>query len=244
MAGVSVYDLLAGARRAQEDFESPPPSNKPLLFAGLNHGLAVKGLHSLVMMPYADALSKVADWFLQLWNESLGKARKLDGTESLIGQTAIKALGATDQHSQLQMYMDGPRDKAVCFLGVEKFRSDVAIPAIFKEHDELSYLGGRTLGELLTFERLGTTRALAENGRPNLTLTMPKVSAVAVGYLLQTLMLATVISGSLYQVDPLDQPGVELGKRFTYGLMGRQGFKDMSDRYRKGLSAKSRFVVK
>jgi glucose-6-phosphate isomerase len=245
MAGVSVYELLAGAKRAQEDFAKPVAENKALLFAGLNHRLTtVKGLGSLVMMPYAESLSKVADWFLQLWNESLGKAVHLDGTPAAAGQTAIKAVGATDQHSQLQLYMEGPRDKAVCLLGVEKFRSDVPIPAILKEHEELAYLGGHSMGELIGYERQGTARALAENGRPNLSLTMPKVGAAAVGYLLQTLMLATVISGTLYKVNPLDQPGVELSKRFTYGLMGRQGFSDMAERYRQGLSVKSKFIVK
>ena len=196
------------------------------------------------MMPYADSLSRVADWFLQLWNESLGKAVHLDGSPAQAGQTAIKAVGATDQHSQLQMYMEGPRDKALCFLGVEAFRGDVSIPPIFKEYEALSYLGGHSMGELLSFERQGTARALAENGRPNLTLTLHKVGPAALGYLLQTLMLSTVISGTLYNVDPLNQPGVELGKKFTYGLMGREGFKDMAARYRKGLSAKAKYIVK
>ncbi|MDR1658620.1 MAG: glucose-6-phosphate isomerase [Deltaproteobacteria bacterium] len=245
MVGVSVYELLAGAKKAQQDFASPVLSNKALLFAGLNWlQTTVKGLETLVLMPYAEALSKVAEWFLQLWNESLGKALHLDGSPAGTGQTAIKAVGVTDQHSQLQMYMEGPLNKTVCFLGVEKFRSDVSIPKVFTEHDELSYLGGKTLGELLTFERLGTARALAENQRPNFTLTIPKVSAGAVGYILQTLMLATVISGTLYGVNPLDQPGVELSKKFTYGLMGRNGFSDMADRYHKGLSKKNKYVVK
>lgn len=245
MAGLNVYELLSGAKKAQEDFAKPVNENKALLFAGLNHRLAtVKGLGSLVMMPYADSLSRIADWFLQLWNESLGKAVHLDGSPAESGQTAIRAVGATDQHSQLQMYMEGPRDKAVCFLGVDVFRGDVHIPTIFSEHDALGYLGGHSLGELLNFERQGTARALAENGRPNMTLTLPKVGPAAIGYLLQTLMLSTVISGSLYNVDPLNQPGVELGKKFTYGLMGRDGFKDMGARYRKGLCAKSKFIVK
>jgi glucose-6-phosphate isomerase len=245
MVGVSVYELLAGAKKAQEDFANPVLSNKALLFAGLNWTLTtVKNKGALVMMPYAEALSKVADWFLQLWNESLGKALHLDGSPAAAGQTAVKAVGVTDQHSQLQMYMEGPRDKTICFLGVDKFRSEVSVPKVFKDYDELSYLGGHSLGELLNYERQGTARALAENGRPNMTLTMPKVGAGTVGYLLQTLMLATVISGTLYDVNPLDQPGVELGKKFTYGLMGRKGFSDMAERYRKGLSHKSRYIVK
>jgi glucose-6-phosphate isomerase len=139
--------------------------------------------------------------------------------------------------------MEGPSDKTVMFLGTEKFRKKQPIPDIFSEYPELAYLGGRNLGELLEFERKGTARALAENGRPNLTLTMPEIRARTIGYLIQTLELATVISGSLYGIDPLDQPGVELGKKFTYGLMGRTGFDDFLDRYNKGHSANRKFIL-
>jgi glucose-6-phosphate isomerase len=243
MAGVDIAGLLKGAELAQKDFQAP--TNIALLFAGLNFLLTTeKKKGSLVMMPYSDALARVADWFGQLWNESLGKAVHLDGSPAGTGQTAIKALGVTDQHSQLQLYMEGPKDKAICFLGVESFRAEVPIPSIFKDHAELAYLGGHSLGEVLYFERLGTARALSENQRPNFSLTMPVVSPVSVGYLLQTLMLATVISGTLYGVDPLDQPGVELGKKFTYGLIGREGFSEMSQRYYKGFVDKEKYVVK
>ncbi|MDR2367148.1 MAG: glucose-6-phosphate isomerase [Deltaproteobacteria bacterium] len=235
MAGVNITDLLAGAAKAVEDFAAPPMANKALLFAGLNYLMTTqKNRTNLVMMPYADSLSRVADWFGQLWNESLGKAELLDGTRAAIGQTAIKALGATDQHSQLQLYMEGPRDKTICFIGVDDFRNQIKIPAVFKDQGELSYLCGRGLGELLNFERLGTARALAENGRPSLSLTSPKLTSASLGYLMQTLMLSTVISGSLYRINPLNQPGVELGKKFTYGLMGRKSYEDMAERYHQG----------
>ncbi|MDR0354420.1 MAG: glucose-6-phosphate isomerase [Deltaproteobacteria bacterium] len=243
MVGVDVAKLLAGARAAQEDFEKPVMSNKALLFAGLNHQLrSFKNGSSLVMMPYADSLARVSDWFGQLWNESLGKAERADGGPPA-GQTAIKAVGATDQHSQLQLYMEGPEDKIVCFLGVEKYRANVKIPRLFQDQPELAYLSGRGLGDLLNFERQGTARALAENRRPNMTLLCSVVSPQTVGYLLQTLMLATIVSGSLYGVDPLDQPGVELGKKFTYGLMGREGFEEMKARYDKGLKSDPRRLV-
>ncbi|MDR1083436.1 MAG: glucose-6-phosphate isomerase [Deltaproteobacteria bacterium] len=244
MAGVNIKELLAGALSAREDGLKSFSSNIAALIAGLNWYMTTKkGRASLVLMPYADSLAKVADWFGQLWNESLGKARKLDGQPANSGQTAIKAVGATDQHSQLQLYMEGPSDKTVMFLGTEKFRKKQPIPDIFSEYPELAYLGGRNLGELLEFERKGTARALAENGRPNLTLTMPEIRARTIGYLIQTLELATVISGSLYGIDPLDQPGVELGKKFTYGLMGRPGFDDFLDRYNKGNSANRKFIL-
>ncbi|MDR1110001.1 MAG: glucose-6-phosphate isomerase [Deltaproteobacteria bacterium] len=245
LAGVNIEELLAGARLAQDDFAAAPLSNKALLFAGLNFHMATRrNRPGLVMMPYADGLARVADWFGQLWNESLGKALHLDGSPAGTGQTAIKAVGVTDQHSQLQLYMEGPQDKTVCFLGVEGFRKRVPIPRAFGDQAELAYLGGGELGGLLNFERLGTAMALAESGRPNLSLLCPRISSAGLGYLMQTLMVATVVSGTLYQVDPLDQPGVELGKRFTYGLMGRQGFGDMAERYRGGLRADGRYIVR
>jgi glucose-6-phosphate isomerase len=245
MAGVNVAELLDGAQRAQEEAAARASQSKAYIFAGLNYLLtAKKNRGILVFMPYADSLGRVADWFGQLWNESLGKNVRLDGAPNHTAQTAVKALGVTDQHSQLQMYMEGTDEKTVCFLGVDSFRHQVPIPPIFKEHAELSYLGGRSLGELLNFERLGTARALAENGRPNLTLTLPRVSALSLGFLLHTLEVAAVVSGSLYQIDPLNQPGVELSKNFTYGLMGRGGYSEYADRYSKGHAAKKKYIVR
>jgi glucose-6-phosphate isomerase len=244
MAGVDVDGLLEGAAAAAEDGLKPAAANKAAMLAGLNWLMAAKkGRGSLVLVPYADSLAKVADWFIQLWNESLGKAKKLDGSPNAAGQTALKALGATDQHSQLQLWMEGPQDKTLMFLGVENFRSDLAIPALFGEHEALAYLGGRTLGSLLSNELKGTARALAESGRPSLSLIIPAVSAQAVGYLIQTLETAAVISGSLYGVDPLDQPGVELGKKFTYGLMGRAGFGDFLKRFEQGSRARKKHLL-
>ncbi|MDR2339288.1 MAG: glucose-6-phosphate isomerase [Deltaproteobacteria bacterium] len=245
MVGVNVTELLAGAAKAQEDAHKPPPMNKAYLFAGLNYLLTTEKKRSLlVFMPYADSLARVADWFGQLWNESLGKNVHLDGTPNTVAQTAVKALGVTDQHSQLQMYMEGSEEKTVCFLGVDSFRHVINIPPIFKEHEELAYLGGHNLGELLNFERLGTARALAENGRPNLTLLMPKVSPSSLGYLMQTLEVATVVSGNLYGIDPLNQPGVELGKQFTYGLLGRDGYSGFKERFSKGLASKKKYILR
>jgi glucose-6-phosphate isomerase len=244
MTGVNIARLMKGAQAANDDSVKSFAGNKAAVLAALNWYLAAhKGLGTLAFMPYAQSLAMVADWFGQLWNESLGKAKKLDGSPNTVAQTAVKAVGVTDQHSQLQMYMEGPRDKTVMFLGTEKFRETISIPSVYAEYEELGYLGGRNLGELLNFELKGTARALAESGRPNLTLTVPEISAQTLGYLLMTLELATVISGSLYGVDPLDQPGVELGKKFTYGLLGRQGFESFLDRYQKGLADHKKYIL-
>ena len=244
MAGVDIKGLLAGAAACQQEQLENLLGNMAYAFAGLNWYMTTsKKRGSLVMMPYADSLAQVADWFGQLWNESLGKGLLLDGREGKTGQTAIKAVGATDQHSQLQMYMEGPEDKTVCFLKAGQFRADVSIPAIFAEHPELAYLGGASLGGLINYEQQGTAMALAKNSRPNFTISMPQISPVAVGYLLHMLEVATVVSGCLYNIDPLDQPGVELGKKYTYGLMGRSGFSKFKSEYKKSLRKSPAHII-
>lgn len=195
------------------------------------------------MMPYADSLSLVADWFLQLWGESLGKAENLDGETVNTGQTAIKALGVTDQHSQLQLYMEGPHDKTICFLGVQSFRNDIKIPVSFKNYPELAYLGGHSLEELILAEQAATAKALAKNGRPNFSLTLPKLTPASLGYLMYMLEVATVTAGCLYNIDPLNQPGVEVGKKFTYGLLGRPGFESFKADFLKGPETRKKYIL-
>jgi len=161
---------------------------------------------------------------VQLWAESLGKDDALNGNDVFRGPTPIKALGATDQHSQVQLYMEGPFDKTVTLLGVRDFGTDVAIPGVYPKVPALSYLGDHTLGELLNAERLATSLALTASARMNMTIELPQLNAHSMGELLMLLQIATVYAGALYDVDPFDQPGVELGKQLTYGLMGRAGF--------------------
>jgi glucose-6-phosphate isomerase len=178
--------------------------------------------HIHVLMPYSDALRDMAAWFVQLWAESLGKARA-DGGH--VGPTPVAALGATDQHSQVQLFMEGPEDKTVTFIAVPP-RDDVEIPALHPKVSELSYLGGHKLGEVLDIERRATAGALATRGRPNMTIQLDIVDAAHVGSLFMLFEIATIYAGALYNVNPLDQPGVELGKQFTYAMIGRGGFDD------------------
>jgi glucose-6-phosphate isomerase len=174
-------------------------------------------------MPYADPLRDFAAWFVQLWAESLGKILP-DGTS--VGPTPVPALGATDQHSQVQLFMEGPADKTVTFVAVAGRESRGAIPSLHADVPDLAYLGGHTLGALLDIERRATAGALAARGRPNMTLTLDAVDAWHVGGLIMLLEIATAYAGELYGVNAFDQPGVELGKRFTYGMMGRPGFEE------------------
>ncbi len=230
LVGIEIRELLAGARSMDERCRTDALHENPAaLFAALQWLADTEaGAPIHVMMAYSDRLYGLADWYRQLWAESLGKREALDGTEVFAGPTPVKALGATDQHSQVQLYMEGPLDKTVTFLTVGERDEDVAIPELYGDVGALGYLGGRTLGELLDAEQQATAGALAEAGRMNMTIQLPSLSARGVGELIMMLEIATVYAGALYGIDPLNQPGVELGKKLTYGLMGRPGFEGVS----------------
>lgn len=226
LVGINVHELLDGARQMVERCATDELQRNPAgLFAVLQHLADTEaGAPIHVMMPYSDRLRDVADWFRQLWAESLGKAHSRSGEALHAGPTPVKALGATDQHSQVQLYIEGPFDKTITFLVEREAGADVTIPGVYPEVGELGYLGGHTLGGLLRTEMEATEAALARRGRMNMTITVPRVDARALGELFMLLQIATVYAGELYGVDPLDQPGVELGKQLTYGIMGRAGF--------------------
>lgn len=228
LVGIDIRELLAGAAEMVERCSVPDLDRNPAAaFAALQYLADTEASAPIhVMMPYSDSLRDVADWFRQLWAESLGKERNREGQQVNVGPTPVKSLGATDQHSQVQLYMEGPFDKTITFLSEGERTVDLAIPSLYQEIEELGYLGGHTLGELLQAEMEATEAALAQRGRMNMTIELGEVNARSIGALFMMLQIATVYAGALYGVDPLDQPGVELGKQLTYGIFGRSGFEE------------------
>ena len=225
LLGLDVDALIAGAtamrdRCANDRFRDNPA----LAFAALQwraHLEAGQGMH--VLMPYSDAFRDLAPWFVQLWAESLGK-RTGDGRH--VGPTPIVAVGATDQHAQVQLFMEGPTDKTVTFLDVEEPEGgELLIPR--DAPAELAYLGGHGFAELLRAECRATAGALATMGRPTMTLKVTRADAWHLGGLFMLFELATIYAGQLYEVDPLDQPGVELGKQLTYYQFGHPAWQKM-----------------
>ncbi|MBK7904973.1 MAG: glucose-6-phosphate isomerase [Gemmatimonadetes bacterium] len=225
LLGLDVDALIAGAtamrdRCANDRFRDNPA----LAFAALQwraHLEAGQGMH--VLMPYSDAFRDLAPWFVQLWAESLGK-RTGDGRH--VGPTPIVAVGATDQHAQVQLFMEGPADKTVTFLDVEEPEGgELLIPR--DGPAELAYLGGHGFAELLRAECRATAGALATMGRPTMTLKVTRADAWHLGGLFMLFELATIYAGQLYEVDPLDQPGVELGKQLTYYQFGHPAWQKM-----------------
>jgi glucose-6-phosphate isomerase len=226
-AGIDVEELLAGAAYMDERAKAATSAgtDPALALAATLFLLATRHAKPIaVMMAYCERLVSTADWFCQLWAESLGKAIALDGRTVEWGQTPVRALGPVDQHSQLQLWLEGPRDKVVVFLRVEDHGATVDLPATYQDLESVAYLGGHSLAELLNAEQRATELALAKRGRPSLTVTLPAVNAFTLGQLLYLLEMATVATGALANVDPFGQPAVEEGKRLAYGLMGRAGF--------------------
>jgi glucose-6-phosphate isomerase len=226
VAGVDIMAVLDGARDMAARCRTPELKDNPagVLATLLHHADTVQGARIHVLMPYSDRLRSFAAWFQQLWAESLGKAQDREGKQVNVGPTPLPALGATDQHSLLQLLMEGPQDKVALFVGVGGVIDPVEIPVVRQEFSALSYLGGRSLAELLDTERRSTMEALRQQGRPNLSLEVNDLTPQAMGELFMLFEIATVFGGALYGVDPLDQPGVELSKKLTYGLLGREGY--------------------
>lgn len=229
MAGIDVHGLLTGAAAMRDRATSADVRENPAyLLAAISWIADTRyGKSMLVTMPYADALFGISDWFRQLWAESLGKKLSVDNEVVYAGQTPIKALGAIDQHSQIQLYTEGPNDKLIQLIAVGDYRDTVEIPTPPESIPDLGYLTGGELGALLDKERMATAWALAEADRPNLTITTPTIDAFAVGELFYLLELQTVMAGALYDVNPFGQPGVEAGKNATYALMGREGYEEL-----------------
>jgi glucose-6-phosphate isomerase len=222
LIGIDIEKLLAGAGKMAERCNGSDLSTNPAGVYALLQWIADTKLGKTiqVLMPYSDPLRDFADWFVQIWAESLGK-HKPDG--SSVGPTPLAALGATDQHSQVQLFMEGPANKTLTFIAVDDHGTDVKIPTAHADITELAYLGGHSLAELISIEQRATAGALAKRGRPNMTIHVDRVNEESVGELMMFFEIATSYAGQLYGIDAFNQPGVELGKQFAYALLGRPG---------------------
>ncbi|MBI3698267.1 MAG: glucose-6-phosphate isomerase [Acidobacteria bacterium] len=217
LAGIDIRKLCAGARDMTHLCWKTELDANPALLPALLHWLLLERRSKPIQVAfsYSNLLWGVAFWFRQLWAESLGKNGR--------GQTPVAALGVTDQHSQVQLYLDGPNDKVFTFWTAGGARA-MKIPRAFSDLASAGYLGGQAMGALFDAERRATAAALAQKQRPNCTFTLPRVDAYHVGAFLQLMEFEVAFMGELMGIDAFDQPGVELGKRLTYALMGRKGF--------------------
>ncbi len=225
LCGHDIEAVLAGARSvslSESLFETPAYA-----YGALAYALDERGANINVMMPYAEGLESFAEWFAQLWAESLGK----DGG----GQTPVRALGATDQHSQLQLYRAGRRDKLITLVRSRE-RPKLEIPDA--DTEELAYLSGTQLGELLDAEFEATEASLAAAGQPNVRIEIERLDAQGLGELLYSMEAACILAGELYDVETFTQPAVEWGKRAARGLLGGGEFEEAD-----AVATKHRYLV-
>lgn len=228
VAGINIQDLLAGAAEMDKRCSSSQLMENPAYLNAAIHYLAQtkKGKNISVMMPYSSALRTVSDWYAQIWAESLGKRLNREGKEVFVGQTPVKALGAIDQHSQIQLYVEGPNDKITTFLGLAKFNKECKAPKVFHSITALNHLAEKDLGELLNNELIATEFALYKAKRPSVKFTLDELNARNMGGLLYLFEVQTAFAAELYNINAYDQPGVEEGKKATHALMGRDTKED------------------
>lgn len=214
LAGLDVKAVRAGASEALElnlageSIEAVPAALGAAVSLAL---LQSQGARMSVLMPYADALAPFARWYRQLWAESVGK--------NGLGTTPIDALGSVDQHSQLQLYLDGPKDKMFTIVTQHLAgRGDRVAPEL-AQHAGIEYLAGQTTGDLLAAEQEATIDSLCAHGRPVRRIDVARVDEAALGALMVHFMLETVTAAFMMGVDPFDQPAVDDGKERARQLL-------------------------
>jgi glucose-6-phosphate isomerase len=250
MCGIDVDAVLAGAREMDKRVKELDPAKNPAaMLAAIHYLLDAKGKTINVLMPYSTALRGLGDWYGQLWAESLGKRHAAGGNrEVFAGLTPVTALGATDQHAQLQLYREGPNDKLVTFLEVERFGTKLTIPPSLPTDgddggDALKYLGGSSFQTLIHSEKLATEYALRESRRPTMTIVFPQVLPEAVGQFFYLYETAVSYLGGLMGVNPYDAPAVELGKQASAALMGGDGGKELARAIQAGAKREPKYLI-
>lgn len=245
VCGIDIRELLAGAAYMDAlcDQMSDIWRNPAYMYATLQYIAMQRGCNISVIMPYADSLQYIADWHAQLWAESLGKKYRLDGGIIHAGQTPVKALGVTDQHSQLQLYTEGPFDKVITFLGVDHYRRTTSIRDGYADMPDVSFLCGHTQNELIAAEQRATEHAIARSGHLCQTITLPEVNAFTIGELIFFFEMATAFAGELLGINAFDQPGVEESKTATYALLGRRGYEDIRAELDGGPAKNDKYII-
>lgn len=225
--GIDIKGMLAGAAYMDGLCSKPSVAKNPALAcAALQYITMKQGKNIHVLMPYSDNLKLMADWYCQLWAESLGKAVDYDGNEVNAGTTPVKSLGVTDQHSQVQLYIEGPFDKVITFISVGQYATEMPIPHGCEDIPDVGFLGGHTMQELIQAENKATAYALTMAGRMNYTIHLPQVNAFTLGQLMFLLEMQTAYTGAMLNINTFNQPGVENGKKATFALLGKKGYED------------------
>ncbi len=242
--GIDIKGMLAGAAYMDSLCSKPSISKNPALaVAALQYITMKQGKNINVLMPYSDNLKLMADWYCQLWAESLGKAVDYSGNIVNAGTTPVKSLGVTDQHSQVQLYIEGPYDKVITFISVEKYATEMPIAHGCEDIPDVGFLGGHTMQELIQAENKATAYALMKAGRMNYTINMPEVNAFTLGELMFLLEMQTAYAGAMLNINTFNQPGVENGKKATFALLGKKGYEEKKAEIDSAPSQDEKYIV-
>lgn len=205
LAGLDIRAIRRGAGHVIASMYANPASAAPVQGAALSYVLAEQGKNLSVLMPYCDRLATFGQWHRQIWAESLGKKGK--------GITPAPALGTVDQHSQLQLYLDGPRDKFFTLLLLEQHGKGPVIS--FPQDASLAYLHHHPIGDLFDAHQHATIETFVQRQCPTRVLSCPVLDEETIGSLTMHFILETILTGYLMDVDPFDQPAVEDGKKLA-----------------------------
>ncbi len=246
ITGIDSARLLAGAAEMHKSIvDAPMPQNALFALGNCLYELAMKGKSIHALFNYSSLLFEFGLWFVQLWAESLGKKMDLNGQVVNAGTTPLTSLGATDQHSILQLFKEGPADKVLGFIKINSLPANITFPEAFPAEKEYAYFTGHTMSEQLSIEQLATEMTLVGAGRPCYRITLKEVSPEALGALLYFYEALVVYMAGLWHINPFDQPGVEEGKNITYALMGRQDYGQKRTDYEKAVAQynKTRLIL-
>lgn len=234
--GVDIDKMLEGAASVNESGIDQALALSAIYLYFMEHGKSIN-----VLMPYSSRLDKFAEWFCQLWGESLGKKYTMDGKEISFGSTPVRTVGAIDQHSQIQLFREGPLDKVVTFISLGTHDKDVSVQGDF--HETFNYLKGLHLGKLLNSELKATEAALLTSKVPSLNIGINTLDEYSLGQLFMLFQYIVPIIGLSVNINPFDQPGVEEAKEYAYGMMNRAGFENKKAQFEEIYKKDDAFII-
>jgi len=244
VTGVDIEALIEGALKELEDIKAKDVlRSQALLLPLFQYNLNKSGVNINVIFSYSDSLYYIGEWYKQLMAESLGKRYSREGKDIFTGITPLFLKGTTDQHSVLQLLIEGPFDKFIIFMAPKKFRKEIKVSEEIIRDERINYLQDREYSSLIKSEYLATKAALTKNGRPNVSIEFDKIDEFNIGRAIYMLEYGIIALGEMLNINPIDQPGVELGKKYTYGIMGRKGFEKERNEFKKLEKGDQRYII-
>lgn len=234
--GIDIRELKNGGR-----FFIHNGKNIYLKMTAIYNAYLKRGKNINVLMPYTSRLKSFAEWFCQLWGESLGKRYTKDGKEVFFGSTPVAAIGSIDQHSQLQLYKEGPLDKLITFIQLDKHDFNQELNGDWYEN--YRYLTGVDLSRLLNVELQATEVALKKANRVSMKISIDFLDEFSIGYLFMLYEYVVATLGIINNINPFDQPGVEEGKDYAYGILNRAGYENKRKEYEESGKRESEYIV-